>query len=201
MKLDEEGHAMMEMLMIVPLIVIVLMIVTVTGELFYVDNRTILASKCLILHEYNMYYETLRQNRGRGGAATQQYAGSDDLKAIFFPRRDAEFIVIAEHNVGMGRDDEGVEHIQMEQPGALDSDTWGVMVGMVNKARGKTRAAVHVQFAPTLFWPESYSTLRDTVYLAAADWRYDEVPGGYTDWLKRKLGVIPGVGRILEWLD
>lgn len=185
MPLDECGGASFDLLFLVPLIVIVLALIALTGEVYYLHNRAILTSKCLILHEHDQYYQVLAETR-HSNRATYRYDAEENLGPVFFPNRNVSYDVEARGRQ-MGIDDNGDSHLPEESHTELDRGAWDFLVGTVSNARGSTRAVVQVQFTPMAFWPETYGTLADTVYLAAADWRYDELPGGYTGWLRRQL--------------
>jgi hypothetical protein len=196
---------MMELLMLMALIFLVFILITITGDLYYVQNRNMLAAKCLILDDYDKYYDFLKQQRiNKNHSETYTYGGQEDLKKIFFPSREVTFDVEPPRLSGSGtagRDDNGENHMPTDETGTLGNEARNYIVNIVNKTRGAHWATVKVEFKPTLFWPDAQGTLQDSVYLAASDWRYDELPGGYIELLTKKLRAIPGAGKILEWIE
>ncbi|MGA9116046.1 MAG: hypothetical protein WB626_04660 [Bacteroidota bacterium] len=187
MFLNEDGHATMELLMLLPLIVLLLALITLTGDLYYFESRTILASKCLVLDDYGRYYEHLGLRGESEAASAYSYEGEEVLRRIFFGERESGFQVEAPHRREAEPQEGDRQHTPGTPPPDLDGGMWQEMVGVINGARGKTWAVASVEFRPAFFWPEAHGTLTDSVYLAASDWRYAEMPGGYVGLIRRRV--------------
>ena len=212
MYLGERGQATMELLLLIPLILIVLALIWISSEFVYVKQRTLLASRCLALHERDSYYAYLKSVRKvkEDDRPSYSYRGKPVLHSIFFPDKKEDNYYVQPIGASMGKDASGQDHTPKEAPKDFDKGAWGFIVKTVNKARGATNAVVEIKYKPVLFWPKPSQNICDTTYLAASDWRYDELPDGYIGLLRKKLEEIgksvgcetcgEAVGKILKWV-
>jgi hypothetical protein len=218
MSLGKSGHATVELLMLMPIILILLALIWIVGEFLYMKQCTIAASKCLSLDERNQCYAYLlneRKAKSRPDYSSYSYDGTSVLNPIFFRDKQALFKVEraekGPYTNQMGTDLAGTSHLpvgekEMDEPRPdFDRGGWDYLVSVVNSARGATVASVEITYKPVAFWPGGGINIADTTYLAASDWRYDELPGGYTGYLRGKLEEHLGefgsaLGKILEWV-
>ena len=219
-KMDQNGSAMMELLFLVPLLLIILALIWISGEFVYVKQRTLLAAKCLALHERDSWYDHLhaKEEARQDNKAYEGYSyeGESVLNPIFFPEEEATYRVIR-YDAKMGLDESGKDYMPEAEERAGPRDPsfndsgWNMLMQGVQSTRGATDSRVTIDYKPVAFWPDNAVTLADTVYLAAADWRYDELPGGYLGYLiniftegpkgeENSSSVSKGANRFLHYL-
>lgn len=175
MRLGQNGHATIELMLLMPLILLLLTIIWISGEFFYLKHRALLASKCLALHE----------RRG----------GTQDLGKYFFPSADAGKRVF---NVVVGSADPATE-LDAGNSGDFDKGGWDFMIRILDKLRGPKHANVTLNHKSALVLPDRYQTVTATTFIAASEWRYKDLRGGYTGILRSLVG--DALGKIGDYFD